>query len=315
MAPGNSYQPVKTKNIITHKANQGTQSWSNNTRPACSGRCSGVLVGGTNPTLVPTSISPPHNNGMHSDSAANPRSHKKDHRGDQMMNYHGQKVDMTKPVPTSDPPSQNQTVLRPSERPEEEDLEEETPNPVCHRAGPVIRLQDWRVKGEKPILILGDSNINQIPPFHNTEVQADSYPGASFYHFNKLMDQTEKHTDTEVLILSVGINNRDQDAAKTSIKQLRSMFKKASSAFPHTDIRIPIINFSPLLSTEQKNNLITINKHIEQNLPFFDPLPQELFHTINDNIHWTPETAGEILSHWLTVLKNEELRWGEEASP
>lgn len=89
-----------------------------------------------------------------------------------------------------------------------------SPSPVYHQARHGKKLQDWEFVSDKRILILGDSNINPIALIQNTEVQADSYPGASFYHFHKLMDQTKTHSHTDVLIPSVGINNRDQDAAK-----------------------------------------------------------------------------------------------------
>ena len=314
MAPGNSYQSVKKQNITTQTVNQATQSWSSNTKPTCSGRGGGVLEVDTNSTRVSTlPWSPPHNKGTHSDSEASPRAHTKDHRGDQMMKYHGQKVKMTESVPIPDPPSQDLTVSQSCEWPEEEETEDEYPSPICHAAGPGNELQDWEIPTRKEFLILGDTNIGFFPQLSYYTVQADSYPGATFNDFKKLIMKSGQHYQVQVLILSVGLYNRDEDADSATIEQLRSMHEKASCAFPSAEIWIPIINFSPRLSTAQKNKLHKINLYIQQNFSFLHPLPQELFHTQKNNIHWTPETASGVLSHWCRQL-NTTLPGVTEAS-
>lgn len=118
----------------------------------------------------------------------------------------------------------------------------------------------------KPVLILGESNINKIPQFHHTNPgwQAD---------FQQNMDKTPTHPDTKLLILSVGTNNRDQDPNKTSIKQLRALCRRAGSTFPNAEIRILIINYSTHLIGEQQHNLTTINNYIRSHLSHLPPLP------------------------------------------
>lgn len=63
------------------------------------------------------------------------------------------------------------------------------------------KVAHWNFKGNKPILVLGDSNVNRIPPFHNPNIQVDSYPGATFYNFTKVLEKTEVCLDTGIVVL------------------------------------------------------------------------------------------------------------------
>lgn len=174
--------------------------------------------------------------------------------------------------------------------------------PTYHKARMARKLQDWSFRGLKPVLFLGDSNLNRIPAHKNQHIQIDSYPGANIYHFLKICEKTPVHTDTKILVLSVGLNNRDQDPHKTSIKQLRALHKRAKSTFPNADIYFPVINFSLSLPEEQQANLREINDHIRHNLPHLTTLFHDRFHTRPDQIHWTPETAEAMFAHWCAQL-------------
>lgn len=177
--------------------------------------------------------------------------------------------------------------------------------PSYHKARPKGKVADWNFKGYKPILVLGDSNVNRIPPFHNPNIQVDSYPGATFYHFTRVLEKTEIHVDTSVVVLSVGINNMDNDPYKTSIKQIASMHKEARLTFPNAIIYIPIINHSHLLSPDQKRNLKVINGYITTHGPFLLEIPHDEFHTTSDRIHWTTTTADLIFKNWCEQLNLE----------
>lgn len=156
---------------------------------------------------------------------------------------------------------------------------------------------DWAFCGTQPIWLLGDSNLNHIPVYNNDNIQIDSYPGASFYHFLQILEKTPVHPNTKLVVLSIGINNRDQDVDKTSIKQLRMLYKKAQSVFPNADVFFPLNNFSPLLPKEQQQNLTSINNFAAKRFQILNPLPDQ-FNTVGDNIHWTPETPQNILANW-----------------
>lgn len=99
--------------------------------------------------------------------------------------------------------------------------------PTYHWARVSRKLQDWRIKVNKPIVFLGDSNLSRIPPFNNDQIQVESYPGANFYHFFNLLETALVCDNTGLVVLSIGLNNKDQDPQKTSIKQLRRVVNGA----------------------------------------------------------------------------------------
>lgn len=174
--------------------------------------------------------------------------------------------------------------------------------PTIHRARPHRKIQDWHFRPIKPVLVLGDSNISRIPPYTNNQIQIDSYPGANFFHFLKICQKTPISLTTRTLILSIGINNKDQHPKLTSIKQLKALHRAAKRTFPKADIFYPVINFSPALARPQKDNLLVINDTIRSHLPSLAELPQDQFTTGPDNIHWTPNTATHIFQHWCNTL-------------
>ncbi|XP_028986288.1 uncharacterized protein LOC114843660 isoform X1 [Betta splendens] len=174
--------------------------------------------------------------------------------------------------------------------------------PTSHKARPSRKLEDWHIRGKKPVLILGDSNLNRILEFMHPEVQIDSYPGANFYHFWKVVQKTPAHPSVKVVVFSVGLNNRDQDPQKTSIKQLRALYRASRVAFPNASIFFPLINYSPSLTQIQKQNLDTINTYITNYLPSLPRIPQDRFRTRADNIHWTTATAHSIFDLWCQKL-------------
>ena len=56
-----------------------------------------------------------------------------------------------------------------------------------HIARPNRKLQDWSFKGRKPVLVLGDSNINRIPPHNNPNVTGCSLTGPQSRHWISLV--------------------------------------------------------------------------------------------------------------------------------
>lgn len=122
------------------------------------------------------------------------------------------------------------------------------------------------------------------------------------YHFLKLCEKAIPSQEVKILILSVGINNKDQDPRQTSCKQLKSLYKQAQLAFPIADIYFPIINFSANLTIKQQHNLKYINNTIATYFPFLAEIPHDTFFTEKDNIHWKPATATHIFEYWLKQL-------------
>lgn len=186
---------------------------------------------------------------------------------------------------------------------ETRDAERGYHTPTYHRARPSRKLQDWRIKVDRPVVFLGDSNLNRIPPFENDQIQIESYPGANFYHFFNLLEMTPVCENTAMVILSVGLNNKDQDPQKTSIKQLRKVVNGAKAVFPNADIFVAHIHFSRSLSKLQQTNLTMINNFISTHYNYLPCIPQQHFHTIADGIHWTSETAKKIFDSWCEGLR------------
>lgn len=65
---------------------------------------------------------------------------------------------------------------------------------------------------------------------------------------------------------------------------------------------IPVINFSSSLPQQDKLNLSALNRFIEEKCDYINKLPDELFHTESDNIHWSRQTAQDMLLHWCNHL-------------
>lgn len=174
--------------------------------------------------------------------------------------------------------------------------------PTCHLARPHRKLQDWSFRVKRPVLILGDSNINRIPCNYNPNIQLDSYPGATIYHFLKICEKTPINPTTKIVVFSIGINNRDQDPKQTSIKQLKALYKQAQTTFPNAAIYFPIMNYSKNLTLKQQENLKSINNAIATYFSFLVELHHDQFQTAEDNIHWTPRTAEQIFHFWCEQL-------------
>ena len=164
------------------------------------------------------------------------------------------------------------------------------------------KLIDWDLTVQKKWLIIGDSNLSRIPGYDIPDLQIDSYPGANFRHAEALIRKATSRVTVERVVLSFGLNHRNQKARETSIRQLQGAVWPARRKFPYADIWVPIMNFSPALSKIEKQTLITLNDHIEKNMPGLSALEDGDFHTEKDNVHWTKRTARAMLQHWATLL-------------
>ena len=179
---------------------------------------------------------------------------------------------------------------------------EETSRTTCHpHHGD--KYGNWKLQPVRPILIMGDSNIARLPEIKNNIVQVDSYPGAQLAHaYHILKHHTPTTDDTQKVILSFGLNNRNQNNPSLIKKQLQRLLGTAQDTFPNAEIYIPIINFSSNLPNQIRRNLNTINNIIETTGRSIPPLPRSAFTTAKDEIHWTAVTANNICQHWLARL-------------
>ena len=162
------------------------------------------------------------------------------------------------------------------------------------------KFGNWKLSIQRPVLIIGDSNMSKLPKCNDERVQIDSYPGAKFSHALHMLKKTEK-TDTVLkVILSFGINHADGYKLEQVKKDLENIFKVAQERFPKAVVVMPLISFSKHLPSHKKRVLSCINSWIEQ-YPHLSNIPEEMFKTsVNDHIHWSPQTAKHILSDWRT---------------
>ena len=158
------------------------------------------------------------------------------------------------------------------------------------------------------VVVLGDSNLARVTkvdePVNSIEIHA--FHGAKPFHFDNLFTHEEpRHTPTTV-ILSIGINSRD-NKPETNRYQLKKMVSNSSKLFPNAKVYIPQINLPTGLNPKQRKTMNAFNDCIhELSSPLSSiqtlPLLPQSFQTENGGIHWLPETANRLMSHWLGSL-------------
>lgn len=168
------------------------------------------------------------------------------------------------------------------------------------------KLTDWDLRVQKKWLIIGDSNLCSLPDFFNADLQVESFPGGHFRHGQALMEKTAPPPDlvVEKIILAFGINSRGNKSKETTVKTVQGALRSTKRKFPYAEIWIPQVNFSDALPVEEKENLQTLNEHIERNMPFIPLLPAEDFRTEVDDVHWTVETGSAMFDHWMAHLNS-----------
>ncbi|KAI4800858.1 hypothetical protein KUCAC02_007029, partial [Chaenocephalus aceratus] len=147
------------------------------------------------------------------------------------------------------------------------------PNPVLphHSHGQTTKEGTGLVPGR--LQAHPDTGRLQHQPHTNPTLQLDCYPGAKVYHFMELFKRTPPIPTAKIVIISIGINNKDDDPERTTTKQLNI----------------------------QTRNILTLN-NFHNTLPTISP---ETFRTGQDNIHWTPPPAQLILDSWCRELHFE----------
>lgn len=163
------------------------------------------------------------------------------------------------------------------------------------------KVRDWTICSIMPVVFIGDSNLGRIPPHTHIDVQIDSYPGANFSHITQILDKSPINPHTQIVVLSLGFNNREQ-GGKRAAAQFDALLTKATERYPQASIYFPGIHFSRYLSRSQQDTLRYINNH------FSDCTPNILYgtypiHFTSDNLHWTPESATEIFNIWMEQLR------------
>ncbi|KAE8277719.1 hypothetical protein D5F01_LYC24266 [Larimichthys crocea] len=127
----------------------------------------------------------------------------------------------------------------------------------------------------------------------------DSFPGAHFRHAQALMEKTAAPQDlvVEKIILSFGINGRENKCKETTVKNLQGAIRSAKRKFPYADVLVPMVNYSPVLPEDEKDNLDMLNDHLEKNMAHIPLLPERSFQTFENGSRldrgalWTKTSA------------------------
>lgn len=147
--------------------------------------------------------------------------------------------------------------------------------------------------------------MSRVPPYAADGVQIDSFPGVKWCHAETLLEKATSETSVTNLILSFGLNNRSQRDKTVAVTELKRALRAARVKFPDADIRIPVINFSSALPQPEKDTLLHLNDFISGLKEHIPALPDEVFITGRDDIHWTDETAERMLQHWNEQVNQE----------
>lgn len=164
------------------------------------------------------------------------------------------------------------------------------------------KLKDWTLNAGCKYLTIGDSNLAHFPYYRDSDLQIDSYPGGNLLHAASLLTNATSSTDPEIIVLAFGLNHRSQKARATAGKQLQAALRAAKQRFPLARVIVPAINFSNSLPAQEQNNLNGLNKLNTKNCDYIDKLPNRLFDTDRDGIHWSRQTGVAMLKHWRDYL-------------
>lgn len=96
------------------------------------------------------------------------------------------------------------------------------------------------------------------------------------------------------IILSFGLNNRQQRFRINALAELQKARNAAAARLPNTEVLIPVINYSPTLPLAEQ----TMVDHIKRGGGSIPALPAEQFRVESDGIHWKPL----IFEHWRVHL-------------
>lgn len=166
------------------------------------------------------------------------------------------------------------------------------------------KILEWSLIVNKDILFIGDSNLSRIPYFTQSEIQIDSYPGATLYHLCGILQKLKPKPRVKMVILSIGLNNCLQgNEITTTKKQTQQLHRICQTVFPSSTIFFPLINFSNNLKPQTKRLLESFNLILREKYNFLPKINDADFEVDpKDNIHWLSDTASEILNLWLKTL-------------
>lgn len=163
--------------------------------------------------------------------------------------------------------------------------------------------RDWHLRIREKLLIIGDSNVSNIPRHTFENLQIESFPGANFRHAADLIKKATVVQDVmvEQVILSFGICDSKNKPKETTWKACMKARRACVDRFPLAAIWVPLVNYSVALPQEEQENLDTFNIMLKERPFHISLLPRNKFQTV-DQVHWTRDTGRAMLDHWTRML-------------
>jgi hypothetical protein len=161
-----------------------------------------------------------------------------------------------------------------------------------------------------PTLIMGTSNISAISQTQVKNLDIRSFPGTKLKHLTALFRKASKRPTKKPtrIIISAGINDRENSPAATIYPEFKRMVSAAKSAFPDSQFSFVIPQFGPGLPREHQANIHTFNKMVETGpcgmtvIPWINQAKFQIEKRDPTRIHWTTTTANDLLDHWLETV-------------
>ena len=177
----------------------------------------------------------------------------------------------------------------------------QTPLSTYHKIerGSGMSKRDWRLEPRRPVLVVGDSQLERIPPLVDKRVQVDAFPGATLYNGTMILEALGRsHMEVRRVILSFGFNDRSTSTADTFKRNMKHLLDTAGKRFPEAMVFIASIPYSSDLPKPERDKLECFNGIINDHTYRLKSPPPEQVRYGADGIHWSPISAMFIWNHW-----------------
>jgi hypothetical protein len=164
------------------------------------------------------------------------------------------------------------------------------------------------VKPTTDTLILGTSNLNRIARKPRRDMEIHSYPGGRFEHMANMLEKTPVQDGPRRVIIAMGINDSTN---RVPLQKVEAMVQKtaalAKQKFPHSEVYLAGINHSDNLNETALHRTSELNSIIQKlrgvhSLSNIPPSTVQIDPKDRYGVHWTPDTAQKVLSHWVQNL-------------
>ena len=140
---------------------------------------------------------------------------------------------------------------------------------------------DIKINEGTSYLVIGDSNLKKLQLSSASQVQIESYPGATLENINNLLVNVGNTRRLKHVFTFVGINDRNNGFEGTTQKRMRNL----SNALKHlgTQHSFIAVPHSEKLPRQHYNNVTLMNDFARRTFGNFIKLPADVTET--DNVH------------------------------